>query len=737
MVTEKHRANTVKLHVHRASVVQKFQTAHYAFSDFMKKVLYFSFLLFRFIPGFAQLIPPLQEDEKPDTTRILEEVTIKAFEQNKNQSSITFSVKQIDFNNADRNNKTSLVNGFNSVAGVRMEERSPGSYRINIRGSSLRSPFGVRNVKVYWNDIPITDPGGNTYFNQFAYNNFSTIEIFKGPAGSLYGAGTGGLILLNNLDRWQPGASLDYLTGSYNLQNIFTSFRFGAKENKNQITYAHNQTDGYRIQTKMRRDNFSWQSVLKFSDKQQLSASLLFTDMYYQTPGALTLAEYSINAKSARPAGGGFPSAVNAQAAIFQKNITAGFTNMYTINPSFKNTTTLYGAFSQIKNAAIRNYERRNEPGFGGRTFFTFSKKVAGKHNGQDYNSIQLIAGSEFQQGYFNTQVSKNKNGNPDTLQTNDDINYTTYNFFVQGDIKVKESWFINTGISLNKPKVEFSRLNRYPVLHQGRNYRSELAPRISLKKIITDNFTLKATVSRGFSPPTIAELLPSTGVISTELEAEYGWNYEMTAGYDFFHRKLRLEATGFYFKLNNALVQRRDISGADYFVNAGDVKQKGVEITGDFSINPKKYLIEYYRINAAYTYNHFRYGTFIKGADNFSGKIVPSVPSNTFSMLGDIQLRNGIYSNITYYSASKIFLNDANSSSAEAYHLLGWRLGWKKTVRKKYKLNFYAGADNLLDETYSLGNDINAAANRFYNAAPRRNYYVGLSFQWFKLPKK
>ena len=44
------------------------------------------------------------------------------------------------------------------------------------------------------------------------------------------------------------------------------------------------------------------------------------------------------------------------------------------ITNSFKNATTLYGAFSQIKNAAVRNYERRNEPSFGGRTVFTFKK---------------------------------------------------------------------------------------------------------------------------------------------------------------------------------------------------------------------------------------------------------------------------------------------------------------------------------------------------------------------------
>ena len=691
----------------------------------MKKIVaVFSALLLLSFISFAQF-------EITDSSKSLDEVTVRAFEQNRKASSTTAAVKIIEFNNSDRYNKTSLVNGFNTVAGVRMEERSPGSYRINIRGSSLRSPFGVRNVKVYWNDIPITDPGGNTYFNQFAYNNFSSIEIFKGPAGSMYGAGTGGLILVNNFDRWQPGASLEYVTGSYNLQNIFTSARFGAKENKNQVTYSHNQSDGYRVQTKMRRDNFSWQSQLKLSDKQQLTASVLFNDMYYQTPGALTLTEFTANPKAARPAGGGFPSAVNAQAAIFQKTLTAGFTNIYTINSAFKNSTTLYGAFAQIKNSAIRNYERRNEPSFGGRTVFTYNRKIESK------SSLQLVGGSEFQQGYFNTQVSKNKNGNPDTLQTNDDINYTTYSFFVQGDINIKESWFINTGISLNKTKVEFSRLSKYPVVKQSRSYKNELAPRISLKKIITDDFALKATVSRGFSPPTVAELLPSTGVISTDLEAEYGWNYEMTASYDLFKRKLRLEATGFYFKLNNALVQRRDISGADFFVNAGDVSQKGLEITGDFLISPKKNFVDYYRINAAYTYNHFRYGSFVKGADNFSGKTVPSVPSNTFSVLGDVQLKNGIYSNLTYYAASKIFLNDANTAAAENYHLLGARIGWRKTIQKKYKLSFYTGADNLLDETYSLGNDINAAANRFYNAAPGRNYYAGVSFQWIKAAKK
>lgn len=673
---------------------------------------------------------PLFAQQTTDSAKTLDEVVIRAFEQNRKLKESSFSVKLIENNNADLYNKTSLVNSFNTIAGVRMEERSPGSYRINIRGSSLRSPFGVRNVKVYWDDIPVTDPGGNTYFNQFAYNNFSSITVFKGPAGSLYGAGTGGLILLNTLERWQPGYTVDYVTGSYNLQNIFASLRWGKKENENQFSYAHNESDGYRAQSALRKDNFSWESKIKISGKQEVRAAVLFTDMYYQTPGALNLAEYKANPAAARPAAGTFPSAVKAKAAIFQKNITAGFTNTYYFNPSFKNTTTFYGTFSQIKNPAIRNYERRNEPGYGARTVFAWEKKI-------EKTSIQLVAGSEAQQGFFNTQVSNNKNGNPDTLQTNDDVTYLTYSFFLQGDISFPKGWSVNAGLSLNKTKVDFTRLSVYPVIKQSRSYQNELAPRISLRKNILDNNYIKATLSRGFSPPTVAELLPSTGVISTNLEAEYGWNYEATFGQYFLKNKLLLEATGFIFNLDNALVQRRDLSGADYFVNAGSVKEKGLELHGDYLwLGRQASVIDYFRMNIDYTYNHFRYGSFVKGTDDFSGKEIPSVPASTLSAVFDFHLKKGWYTGVSYYAASKIYLDDANTAVASPYHLLGARIGWTKKLRKKYQLNIYTGADNLLDETYSLGNDINAAGNRFYNAAPKRNYYAGVSLQFIQ-PKK
>jgi iron complex outermembrane recepter protein len=681
----------------------------------MKKTICYFILLLLSLRCVAQ--------DEPDSLETLTGVTVRAFEQPRSLLSSIVPVRILDVLTDKHFNRASLVGGLNSISGVRMEERSPGSYRINIRGSSLRSPFGVRNIKVYWNDIPISDPGGNTYFNQFAWNNFSYLELFKGPAGSMYGAGTGGLILLNNFERWRAGASLDYTGGSYGLHNIMASARFGQQDNKHQITYAHGEADGYRVQTRMRRDNFSWISQLKTSERNQFTASILFSDLYYQTPGALTLTEFNNNPKAARPAGGGFPSAVDAKAAIFQKNVLAGLSNQYAISPVLKNTLTLYGAFAQVKNSAIRNYERRNEPHFGGRTLFSYTKT-------KQETTWQLIAGGEFQQGYFNTQVARNRNGNPDTLQTNDDVNNTAWNLFAQADVSIQKKWFIAGGISLNKSKVAISRLNVYPVTKQVRTYRNEFSPRLSIMRKFGEQFSWLATVSKGFSPPTVAEVLPSTGVISTELEAEQGWNYETTFRANLLRRRLNIELTGFYFKLNNALVQRRDLSGADFFINAGDIDQKGIEFHSDYLHDFRGNVIDYIMLNADLALNRFRYGSFIKGTDNFSGKKVPSVPSATVAILADLAFKNGIYINPSYYSASRIYLNDANTATAEPYHLVGCQLGWKKNL-KKHRVNIFAGADNLLDEQYSLGNDINAAAGRYYNAAPRRNYYVGASLQW------
>ena len=155
----------------------------------MKKNL-LSVLIFFCIPLLC-----LSQTEPTDSIKNLSEVIVKAYEQNRRLIDVAAPVSLTGQTQLNRFGNMNILSALNITSGVSMEERSPGSYRLNIRGSSLRSPFGVRDVKIYLNEIPLTDPSGNTYLNQLSFYNFNSIEIIKGPASSLYGAGIGGAML--------------------------------------------------------------------------------------------------------------------------------------------------------------------------------------------------------------------------------------------------------------------------------------------------------------------------------------------------------------------------------------------------------------------------------------------------------------------------------------------------------------------------------------------------------------
>src|SRR6478609_11236085 len=155
----------------------------------------------KFLGAFSIAILAIQVSySQTDSTKVLGEVVVSAYRSDRPISEVPSSIGSVNERDLVRFSNTSLLPAANTIPGVRMEERSPGSYRFAIRGSSLRSPFGVRNVKFYWNGLPLTDGGGNTYLNIIDFNSIGGMEIIKGPGASLYGAGTGGVVLLKSPD---------------------------------------------------------------------------------------------------------------------------------------------------------------------------------------------------------------------------------------------------------------------------------------------------------------------------------------------------------------------------------------------------------------------------------------------------------------------------------------------------------------------------------------------------------
>jgi len=683
------------------------------------------FILFFITPvfSFAQTFPVI------DSAQTLENVIVKAYEQNRSLIDVAAPVSVTGQSQLNRFASMSILPALNVTPGVSMEERSPGSYRLNIRGSSLRSPFGVRDVKVYLNDIPLTDPTGNTYLNQLSFYNFNSIEIIKGPASSLYGAGIGGAMLIHTLPaNWNPGISLDYTFGSFNTNSINVNVKTGVAGRQNSFNYSHQTSDGYRQQAKMRRDIATWESVLKVNDKQSLHAYMSYSDLYYQTPGGLNLAQYNADPKQARPPSGPYPGAVQAKAAIYQKTFLTGFSDQYTFNDHWHNTTSLYGSYTDFINPNIRVYEFRKEPHFGGRSVFEFKKKI-------NQTNFQLDFGTEAQKGFFNTRDYGNKSGVADSLLSDDNLNNWQYMFFAQANFELPHAWTITTGASLNKSSIRDVNLTSRPSTTQERIFKNQLTPHVAILKELKKNMSAYVSVARGFSPPTVSEVLRSDGLFGTNLQPEDGMDYEAGLKGAMLHNKLFFDISGFVFDLNNTIVQRIDVDGVYYYVNAGSTKQKGVETYASYQLidKPTHFLNEA-KVFGSYAWHDFHYGNFKQVNDDFSKNQLPGAAPNVVVAGLDINSKPGLYLNITYNYSDKIALNDANSAYAPSYHLLGARLGYRKDFSKKIGVEIFAGADNIFDTKYSLGYDINAAVGRYYNAAPGRNYYAGIIFKFNKM---
>lgn len=619
-----------------------------------------------------------------------------------------------------QNGPVSFLPALNQVAGVRMEERSPGSYRLAIRGSQLRSPFGVRNIKVYLDEHPLTDAGGNTYFNLFNPGDINRIELLKGPDGSLFGANSGGVL------RLQAASQDSLLTisagvggGSYGLfiQEAEAAARNGAHTWG--VRESWQQSDGYRENSRLRRE------LLRLSDRWQyhprgsieLLGLLATTD--YRTPGGLTAAQFATNPKQARPASGQLPGAITQHAGIYSDYWLAGVTNTWQAKRGPEYITALSLSGMDIRNPFITNYETRRERTVSLRTFARWNRDFSSRFQ----SSFTL--GAEGQQTMSFIRNYVNESGQRGDLFLSDQIRSQQYFAFGRWQLQTGK-WQAEAALSLNQQRHRFT--GDQLLL---RLFRPQWMPRVAVSWLVYKNILLRGSVGRGYSPPSLGEIRPSGTVADANLQPESGWNKELGLRWQDAQHRWWTDISVFHYGLNETIVRRLTDANEEYFINAGHTRQQGLEWQGSWDIVRRNQLQRrmLLQVNGNAAFYHFRFTDYSSGNIDYSGKKIAGVPGRQ-ATLSLRWLWGGTGINIAWFYTGPIPLDDANAVRAAANHLLRLQFSQEVFNNKKGRLEWYAGGDNLLNQRYSLGYDLNAAGGRYYNAAAPRNYYTGLRWR-------
>ncbi|MGK7393733.1 MAG: TonB-dependent receptor, partial [Candidatus Cyclobacteriaceae bacterium M3_2C_046] len=508
--------------------------------------------------------------------KMLDEIMVVGYENNRKLMETPGAVFLLEPKDIKRYDETALVRGLNTIPGVRMEQRSPGSYRISIRGSSLRSPFDVRNVKIYWNDVPFTDPNGITPLNLLDLNQMGTVEVLKGPAASIYGAGTGGVINIQSEKADFGGSSLQggAMVGSYGLQKYTAAYQYGDENINYNLNFSHQQADGYREHTNFNRNTIQLNGQLYTSENRTISGNVFYSDLFYQVPGGLTREQYDENPKQARP-DGFFPGSVTQNASVNYKYFLTSLGQRYQISDNLENQTTIYGTFSFFEMPFITDFEREARQGLGGRTRFNYQVDLG-------VVPTKFTAGAEYQRKTLTGRNFGNVKGVADTINFDDEVRSWQSLWFAQAELDLPSGIFLTAGLSYNNLEYDIYRLTdaildtTYRIV---KTFDPVWAPRLGLLKQLTPQLAVQGSISKGFSPPSVTEVRTGDGDLNTDLQSETGMNYEIGFRGTLFDNLISFDATYFYFKLDETIVSYTDsIINTTKFRNTGSTDQQGIE---------------------------------------------------------------------------------------------------------------------------------------------------------------
>jgi len=666
---------------------------------------------------------------EPDNVA-LNEVQVVGFDSKKTLQKSSGSIGLVTHKDFQRTSKISLQPVLNTIPGVKMDQSNLSDARISIRGGGIRSNFGIRNIKIYVNEIPITEADGFTRIEGLDVATLGRAEVIKGPASSIYGMGTGGVINFQT-ERAPYGNTsfeLSNTVGSFGLRRNAATYRTGSDKFNASITFGDRNHNGFREHNNDDRNFFTGSFQIYPNEKQTISLLLSRSKQRTQLPGDLTAAQVAENPRQAAR------SNVVQDARRDQEWTRFGIAHDYKFSDKIENVSSVFGFFYNMDHPLPFAIIRQPYQSFGGRTRFTFKPDMKSF-------KTKFMFGGEFLNGITDSKRFVNNQGEEGEIIFNQERDITQLSIFYQSETELTEQTTLTFGLSFND--VEFDIRDFMNSDFNGvKNFDSELMPRVGLTHVFNDKLALRASFSQGFSPPTTSELDGPEGRINEDLEAEKATNFEIGARGSILNSNLRYDVAFFSLQTDDQLIPREVGPENTIFVNAGETSKNGVELGLNYALERPGRLFNSIRPFISYTFSDFDFDEFAirnqqgEVVEDFSGNDLTGIAPHNLSTGVDIRTRFGLYSYSTLFFNDRFPINDENTVFNPSYTILNTKIGIQRPVLNSFKIDFHVGINNISDSQYSSNIALNARAfgpgePAFFNPSPDRHVFTGFSLTY------
>jgi iron complex outermembrane receptor protein len=666
-------------------------------------------------------------------------VTVSATRSSLPLAKVPLSVQIVDRQQINRARPTwGLDEALTSVPGVYVSNRYNFSQdqRISIRGFGSRSAFAVRGIKVLLDGIPQTLPDGQGQLTNLELGEVDRIEVLRGSSSALFGNAAGGVISL-----WTNPQQPERVTE--NLRVVAGRFGRGTDRTwtKWQSTTGVHIASGLAEVTASRLDyqgerDHSAADLRTFNTRVQFPIASAWTlsglldvgsNPRADNPGSLTLVELGTNRDLAPP----LNLARHAGKDVTQ--VQAGATMRRALSGGGEAAFTVFGLTRELQNPITTTFINIDRSDYGARA--TVTRPVA-------IGSIapRLTAGFDVQRqrdDRRNRDYTATDSARPDTVFSLNQLERVTeIGPFLQAGLDLTPRMTVTGGLRYDW--VKFSVRDRLITPtnpdDSGDRLMRSLSGSIGMAVNPSAEVTVYGNVGSSFETPTTTELdnRPDTaGGFNGSLQPQRAVNYELGARGGL-GRRMTFSIAVYQADVRGELIPYEIAAPRFFYRNAGSSRHRGIELGSDLTV------LAGLTLNTTWTFSDFRFRhySFTTAGQTFTldGRELPGVPRHWLHLTLRARpgsARGGWAEVEQTYSSGYLVSDTVNVAAANARTSPWWtttlRFGWDGAVDGT-RIAPFIGVNNVFNHLYVGSVVINAARGRYYEPAPGRNVYVGLS---------
>jgi len=676
----------------------------------------------------------------------LDSITVTATKFERGSKEVPQSIAVIDSKQIEDRNVLNIKDALETIPGlISMGKNNGYDSRLIIRGAGLKARYGIREIMVMRDGVPMTDPDSFTRMDFIDVDDMESVEVFKGP-GSIYAANAiGGVVFVKSKSVFETDNNrIKVGYGSNDTINANIKANYAIDDNNfvgMSISHRESSND-WREWNEFDTTQVSLKYGHIFEDDSTIETEFSYSQSDLQLPQSLKQEGYDAYLESGKTTNGDSEGAWQksgrySKSYYLNVRYEKEFDNLTFKPQAYFTSWEHYHPVTGIINDAQDNYVAGIDLAFDYKhqLFDRESNLVFGITGRTDiHDDSKKYEYRDAIPGYKNriARVTSDERGALANIEDSDNVLFGGY---IQETISPIENLLIDIGMRYDHLVFDTTgtESSRYDFA-QG-NYVAGFgdyaidesydlfSPKIGATYSLSKTLNLYAMIASANQAPTDNEVRSNWSYNPNlpQLTKSTSINYE--AGLKQRSENLSIDFSIYYNDIRDEIVAVKGADDTTYYNNAGRTSRKGAELVVDYFVNKS------FDIGATGSLYNYTYTDYVTAEGDYSGNKQRYIPDYQYTIFAGYN-RGAFSTRVESISYGPYYMDDANTEKYDGFELITNLMLAYQYKQHKIQLN----VNNIFDDYYAT--EVNKVAGYkedtyYYTPASPRFAMVTYSYKF------